>query len=366
MQTHLSDWYKILDIETHEDETLFEKRNQALVSIKKLIIKSKEWEPLFACIEGVSGGFELLGEDNSFTQDVIRCIKTYVLSFPSNLRENSLELRVACGAVIEEIITGDIGENDEANINSTMAALLLLSSIGLRTPPTEKFLQENYNRLKETANNYLESRAISLRKRQSLDYSFLGDLSSPPDATTWTSFRDHLVKVLSTVEMNSAADREEMELLWWMQNAYSKKLKQPLRNLSPISAAIIAALETSEMVVLPPIDSTILVIRMGVEKGRSKPVISPKPLSQLIDKKDMSTWTILAKSCEEVQNLVTTFPPLLPLTWLGIRFKDSRGVADWEKEFEQIVGISIERQFSPAEIAEQVFREQMVIRLLNE
>jgi hypothetical protein len=367
MQTHLADWYKILDLETHPSESEFEKRNLVLNDIRKLVMGGTEWNQLIACVAGVAGGFEVLGEEIEYTQKAIQCHKSHLLSFPSNLVDNSLALRVASGVIIEEIITGDIkDQNGNLSIEPSVVALLLLSAFGLVTKPTEKYLTENLNRLKLASENYLEKKARELRQRQPLDYSSMEEMSVPPDATTWTSLRDQILDMFREIEQKAAADREEVELLWWLHNGFSKKLKQPFVNLPPISAAIYAGLEVSEMVILPSIESTFFIVRKAVENSKSKQGNAAKPIPQWVTRKEISTWTLLSPTSSEIQEDIRACPSVFPFSWLGLRLKESKGTAGWEIEFKKRTGVSIEKPFTPAEIGEQVFREQIAMRsLLN-
>ena len=364
MHTHLSDWYKVLDLDQNPGEALFEKRSMVLTEIRKLVLDAEEWNYVVAVVAGVTGGFELVGEDADFTSAVIQSHKSHLLSFQSHLADNSLELRVSCGAIIEEIITDDLNTDEDGL--PMVTALLLQSATKLASQPSERYLADNLNRLNKAAENYLEKKAQELRHRATFDFAILEEISSPPaEEEEWITFRDQLVSILRAFEQKTNADREELELLWWLQSGYSKKLKQPFANLSPICTAIYAGLEVSEMVMLPPINSTFAVVRNAVEKNKGKQFGSAKALPQWVTSREIKSWKLLAPTRKGSYTEVSACPSIFPLSWLGLQLKEDSSATSWQNDFETRTGLSITKPLTPAEIAEQIYREQIAIRAIN-
>ena len=92
MQRNFVDWYKLIEV-TPADEAVFEKRKLVINEITKTILDSSSWNFLAACVIGAARGLEILGEDAEFIQAIIKCYQTHIVSFPSNLADNALEVK---------------------------------------------------------------------------------------------------------------------------------------------------------------------------------------------------------------------------------------------------------------------------------
>ncbi len=360
MQSSLADWYKVIDT-TRPEESIFEKRKQAVDEIVTFIVDSSDYNSLATCVAGVARGFEVQSED-AITRDIIKCYQTHLVGFPSTLAENALELRVAVGAALEEILSRSNAQENDTKREAEMFAPFFLSALGLSPAPSEQFLADRISQLKSGAAKLLETNARELRKRQHLDVSDLKNIAKPPDQATWTSFVEELQNVFDQIEQQALVDREELEILWWAQNGISKKLRQQFVDLPPAKAAIYAGLEVAKMAILPPLHNLVAVVEKVVAKGRKPNDIKARQLGQLVDRKQIDMWAQLAPTDKETKYLVGSFPSLFPLSYLGMRLQESRGAAGWEDEFLKRTGISVDQTFTPAQIAQQVFREQIALR----
>jgi len=365
MQKNFTDWYKLIDI-TPPEEAVYEKRKQAIDEITELILGASDWKFLAACVVGTARGFDILGEDAEFTQAIIKCYQTHIVSLPSNLADNALELRVAAGLALEEIFSRATAEEDDTRNDTSVAAPLFLSTLGLILTPPELHLADRINGLKSKAENLLETNAQELRERQDLNFSNFEKLPLPPDQANWTSFLEQIQNAFNQLEQQVAADKEELEILWWLQNGISKKLNQSFISMPAFRAAVYVGLELAEMAILPPVYNMVAIVQKAVEKDRKASDIKPKPLKQIINRKETNTWSLLAPANKSTNEFVASFPPLFPLSWLGVRLQESRGSAAWEEEFIKRSGVSVDQPFTPLEIAEQVFREQIALRIYED
>lgn len=363
MQTNMYDWYQIID--TRPDESMLEKRKQAIEEIISYIVDSNEWDPILGCIAVGSGGLEFIDIDKGYLPESINCFKSHLLSFPSNITENGLELRVASGFILEDLLSRNFGDNkkDEEQSEAKIIAPFFLTGIGLKDIPSEKYLGERINHLKNLAEDYLERRAQSIRHRKPINLSVLAKASLPTDQATWEAFMTTLKNTFSELERQTVADREEIEILWWLQNGVSRHINQPFISLSPVSAAIQIGIELAELTTVPPLMNNIGIVQKAVEKNRKANSITPKPLSQLIEQKDFSAWTFLSSNDENAQNVIKEYPPLLPLYWLGTRINESKIInPQVMQEFQRGTGVPLTTTLTPFNMAMQVFRETIAIK----
>lgn len=365
MQKNFTAWYKMIDI-APADEALFEKRKQAIDEITKLILGASDWNFLAACVVGAARGFEVLGEDAGFTQAIIKCYQTHIVSLPSNLADNSLELRVAAGLALEEIFSRASAEEDDTRNDTEVSAPLLLSTLGLIPTPSEPHLTDRISELKSTAENFLETDARELRERQALNLSSFENHPVPFDQANWTKVITQIQSAFNQLEQQVAADKEELEILWWLQNRISKRLNESFSNMPAFKAALYVGLELAELTLLPPLNSTVAIVQKAIENDRKASDIKPKPLEQIVNRKATNAWTLLAPADKCTNEFVASFPSLFPLSWLGMRLQESKGSAAWQEEFIKRSGVLVDHPFTPVEIAEQVFREQIALRIYED
>jgi hypothetical protein len=365
MQRNLVDWYKMIDI-APADEALFEKRRQAIEEIKKMVLDSSNWDFLASCIVGAASGFDILGKDSEFTQAIIKCYQTHIVSFPSNLADNALELRVAAGLVIEEIFSCAPAQEGDTKNDTEVAAPLFLSTLGLIPAPLEAHLADRMLQLKSTAENLLETDARELRARNDLNLSSFESFPLPPDQANWTKFITQIQSAFNQLEQQVAADKEELEILWWLQNRFSKRLNESFSNMPAFKAALYVGLELAETILLPPLNSMVAIVQKAVENDRNASDIKPKPLKLIFSRKKTDTWALLAPADKSTNEFVASFPSLFPLSWLGMRLQESKGSAAWEEEFSKRTGVLVDQPFTPVKIANQVFREQIALRIYKD
>ena len=358
MQARIYEWYQI--IEPLSEEVVLEKRKQAIESIIELVVAGPEWDTILECIVGIAGGIELLDPGSKYIKEATHCFKSNLLSFPINISDNAMELRIACGIILEELILRCEDDEGDQSKEADIIIPFLLSALGLRGTPSEKYLGKMINSLYLIAENHMERLAKGLRHRKAIDFSDFKINSLPTDPKSWENYNNTLYDIFHDLEQQTQADREEIEILWWLQNGISLNQHKPLVTLSPISAAIQAGLDVANLTILPPLQSMVDIIKRAVENNRKTQSITAKPFVELVNIRDYDSWILLAEHDDFMRNIVNNFPCLLPLTWLGTRIKESKGIpADFKTEFENRTGISTSLQFTPTDIANQIFREQI-------
>lgn len=125
----------------------------------------------------------------------------------------------------------------------------------------------------------LETEATNLRARESWTVSS-AETSLPPPADP--TYPDALKKALGDIQAvfakavrainrENAADREEVDILWWLQTGFSKRLATPLSHLPADQVWIEVAEDAAALANMPPPQAIIQVIDMVLRKLAIEP-----------------------------------------------------------------------------------------------
>ena len=181
---------------------------------------------------------------------------------------------MAAGLALEGIFSRATAEENSTKKDTNVAAPLLLSTLGLIPVPSEIHLADRISPLKSTAESLLETDAVELRKRQDLNLSSFEKLPSP-DQVNWSKLVTGIQNTFSQLEQQVVADKEELEILWWLQNGISKRLNQSFISMPAFTAAFYAGFELAEMVILP-LNSMAAILQKIVEKDRKAIDLKPR------------------------------------------------------------------------------------------
>lgn len=323
---------------------------------------------LLSALQGVVAGFEKapVTQDSLVVQAVIKAVKGPDTAFPENLSENAMELRSVAGMAIGELLTQQasaLGAND----SSVLAALCLLSAFALRGPEKNQHLRATLEILESAAQNLSAKAAQACRQRTVTSSQALLELVTREEEKDAEQTLEDVLPIIRSafqeLRTNTAKDREELELLWWLFSEYSEAADKLLRDLSPSGAAFCAGVELADRSLLPPSPSTVAMVERAL-KGRHG---SPGEKMQL--QEAIKSWTkqmvdALLTPNAQARGNPEAFPALLPLSWACQRISTDGASLELDKNFAKVTGIDKKREAVPAEWGKQIFRERIVLRLL--
>lgn len=238
MITKLSEWYRVASLSATSAETL-KYRSEVIASI----IESKEISWMFNCVKL----FLNKKYDEEFKAELI---KSFTVSDPLfQQRDNELELRVLCGAIIHEYIIDDEYED------SITLALSLISA----TFENKDII--NYDIIID-AKKYLNDKSIELRE-QNTDLDLLEDIEEEVSAEVEsietlkvqidnryniTQINEYLKKLNSKIDVLD----EESNMHWWIFRGFSNYKAKPIKDLDIEMAPIFLGKDLSDLTKIIP------------------------------------------------------------------------------------------------------------------
>jgi len=240
---------------------------------------------------------------------------------------------------------------------SLLAASLLSSALGIRPVPSERFLKRILEELHTAAASLLAADASRKRDRAVLP---LDNFDQMPDVP---ALQKGLKAYVAEVRKQTAADREELNVLWWMFTAHSSTVGKPIAELERPVAALSCGGELANLVEVPPTPSTTQMVARAVKFGCKASELKPRALTEMTSSWDPKLASLLISGDAATQKLIEDYSCLMPISWLCRRLRDSQFSADWKTEFERRTGISTGHQISPVELAIQVFNERIAQRI---
>jgi hypothetical protein len=353
------EWYRIVNPKP-DDETVT-KRTSAAQALIKRIDDDDDYDLLVGCATGVVNGFESgFGQSSQIVDVIVAAIRASQSAFPSDLKENALELRALAGIAVGEILVRSSGKpNDDA----VLAASVIITGQGLRPRPQERFLAIVLDELNGAAQQVIDLAAGVVRQRIPLD---LAELSAVEPGTTvatlWVELRPALENLFRHLDEQSASDREELQVLSWLYNNYSTKRGKPLASLEQYEVALCAGAEVADLVKVPTLKGIQNMVVDAVSRTINEK-ITDIPLIDIARQWTRDGMTSLLPKNTGVQAIVRQFPPLFPLTWLVMRLLESEGHPGWEKEFSLRTGLDAAVNHNPSQIATQVLNERVAQRI---
>jgi hypothetical protein len=168
----------------------------------------------------------------------------------------------------------------------------------------------------------------------------------------------------AAAERQSQADREELEVLWWVYGGHSQTTGELLSEMELGAEVLCCGAEIADRVLLPPLSSTRDIVRRVVETSRRAAERSEKALTDLVKSWGPSVLTVFAPQRGSAdQALASARPGLLPLTWLSFRLVESGAAVGWEPEFTSKTKLPSHHAARPARWAEQIYWERVARRM---
>lgn len=343
MLNKLPDFYRIVNLDP--SDALITQRREAISTFLEQFSRP---ELRYGCADIAAFG---VGPTPSQPQveaakSMIAAIQVSQPSFVNDIGANAVDLRVFAGVAL--------GEYLETQGDGATAALVI-SALATRPLPQERYLSGFVSALLDVARQASEGKGQEERERPTLESVALQgtDLASLSKGTS-----SALTSFIEGVNKNLRADREELEILWYVFGDYSATLDAPLRSLDVPQRIFASASELAELVILPPGKGSTQFLHKTIKEDRQltlRHLIEPctPPLFESVARRRTASATVL-----------THHPALLPLTWLSCRRIDSNLAAGWETEFEQKTHISVSDERTAWNWAAQVFNECVAARLL--
>jgi len=285
------------------------------------------------------------------------------VSFPSGGR-NLEELRVLAGSILRLAI--------ETQHNTAVAAALGLVCGSYTRKSQIPFFDHVI-----AAETFLATRSVRLREIKSPPS--LGSITKerldevlPPQhfaANQTSNLREPLLKLLQEMSSTiSSAQRtisnsinvhgEELNILWWLQNKFSRELKTTFAELS-IAAPVILGTEAADLTnQLPgPIGMTgvLLTALDSMQQGRSE--------LSILDSVNASPkeWRTQRTSSASINQA----GPICPVLLAFVKSLDTDGALEWLPVYRKICDIPLDEKTRPIAIASQIYAEHLFIRAIS-
>ncbi len=348
MLNRLSDFYRIVN--PNPSDALITQRREA---ISAFLEQLQQPEIQCACADIAAFGFgaPITSPQATAAKLLIDSIQEKQPSFSSDIATNALDIRVCAGVALGEYLKNYSDSKKENENSAESTAALIISALATRTPPQELHLANFVSALLGIARGLLQAAGNAQRERPELRLTTPAITDIPSIKKALDSFKD-------AVDRNLRADREELEILWWVFGGHSITMSKPFQVLELPQRILAAGSELAELALLPPIQGLAQFLLAILKEDR------PLTLRQLIEPCDADLLRTVARRSTKIDETLKMHPTLLPLTWLCNRRVESNIAPGWEAEFEQKTQVSRDDE-RPASIwTVQVFNECVAAKLL--
>jgi hypothetical protein len=305
-----------------------------------------------------------IAADVEYGKVLTEATKGHHEAFPSLLSENALDLQLTACLAVGEVLTRPESKGIWRELPTAVAGVCL-STAGLMPVVTGLHLQSVHSSLLAASRELIARTAKIVRKRLGFNSTTLDEISPAGDvASFWGQLKPILATSFETLSLESAIDREELEVLWWLYNRESVTFEKKLSDMGAYDVAFAASIELVDRALCPAPSSLNGIIQGLVARAGKKPDAAGKALESIV-----GTWTsdiigALVPEDDEANNLVTTWPKVLPLTWIANKIAAAGVPTGWEQEFTSATGLSASLKITPALLTNQVFAERTAQRLL--
>lgn len=310
---------------------------QRTAAVKDLVQRTLAGEVLAAFAEIALFGFpHVLSKAHSqAAQQMYEAIHAHQPSFVNDMEAMQMDLRLVASVALGELLS-----SNGADPVLLYVAALLQSAMALVPAPGEVHLAKLVNNLMAVGEQALLKQCEAVRVRPSLDASAVSDA----DVQTQ----------LDALINNLRADREELDVLWWVFGGRSARTGARFDSLPDGERAITAATELSDRMLMPPIKTASYMLTSTVPDGEELTII------QLVGQ--LSKQSLEAYMSDREQEWAPN-PALLPITWLSDRLLQSDLSPGWEHEFGKKARLAATARFPASRWASQLFVERVARKL---
>ncbi|MEZ6103874.1 MAG: GTPase-associated system all-helical protein GASH [Pirellulaceae bacterium] len=356
------DWLRTTEIQPSNDDV--ESQHAIVSSLLTELDDDNDIGTLLSLVAAACSGISTqVASDQEYGQSLIEVAKQHRPAISSNVTEIALELRITCLITLGEFVTRK-SVKEEWWQAKPLASLLYLSGVGLRDSEGAQ-LDGIREEIAIAASSNVQANAASVRTRKTVKNDPFHELSEPADFPTfWSELKPVLVACLQTIQQAANADRDELEVLWWLYGRFSEIHGKPIAKLSSFEAAIAAASELVDRSLVPAHPTLRTMIVNAALEGRTKASLKEKELAAVVGKWRENDLNLLTPKSGKVRELSVEFPMLMPLTWIAVKCADSGVRTGWEAEFEMKSRLDAKLSVSPELLASQTFVERTAQRLL--
>jgi hypothetical protein len=288
-------------------------------------------------------------------------------------RDHTEELRVLAGAILRQAI-------ESQNSSAVTAALgIACSTYGSRRQslPTadhvaaaEKFLARRGAATRDVG--VLPTIKATPMTKERYDEVmpatvFQANQTPPLRDPLFATFNDQTNR--STADLNAVssslwriikAQREEINLLWWLQGRLSRDLKRPFSELTILEASLIFPMELADLTVFVPGPSAILGILISALNGAAS------------QKRELTIASAVNATPREWRERrieskpVSDFGDLCPVLFAITKSLDTDGEADWLPVYRKQCEVRVDEVSLPSEMGMQLYQERLFLRSISE
>lgn len=259
------------------------------------------------------------------------------------------------------LLSAAFQEHDKGHIEAALAVLTTAANIRMpHVMPT----------LIDDAQHHLDVFSVKMRTPPEVDVSTISVPIPSEDAegqeveedqSGITDLAQQTHEVISSLVRYTGLLREELEMLWWYVGGWSKVLDKPFGELDLSVAAVMAGIDFAALVRTPPgpVAARAILHRL-IWTGRKSKSASI-PVKDAVDALPDDTLQQL-----KFGDALKSVPDLCPvLSALRKAAEIGKGTA-WHGAFRKVTGFKEDLAFKPLDLAMQVYREAMLIALIDE
>ena len=360
MNKEFADWYRSASVAP--PAALLEQRWAGVEQVAKQISKVQ----LVELLRLFSGRPTMGLEAPAFLDKAFRDQDS---SFP--VKGHAEELRVLAGAILRHIVD----QGMPASVASAYG--LVCTSLGqsYENLPTKDHVFAARRFLVEEAIKVRDGQPAGDAKQAPISRQRLEELlpAAPFHPNQIQTLREPLIvallelskigqlpnEALANIQHLVQVQREEMNLLWWLQTAFSRDLRVPFSDIPLKTAVCVLPTELSDLGTFVPGSPAILgMIISALKQTDGKGQVSIKEAVNATP----TSWRARRASQESVQLIGS----LCPIQFAISKSLDTDGNDDWLPAFRKHSILNADEGFEPPELAQQMYSECMFIRSLLE
>jgi len=284
------------------------------------------------------------------TEALIAAIQQSQPSFAADVDANQLDLRL-----VSAIVIGERLQRDPTAATNAYIASLIISALFLQPLPQEIYVARLVQDLVKVARASLHDTSKGMRERRPWPNKF--EITGADVAQVVKSANAAFDGLLEVVTSNSRADREELEILWWVFGGRSVRTGERFESMADGERAVVAAIELSDRMLMPPIPTAQHLLGSLVADE------APLSLATLVEQLRKETLSELVQKKSGVDSVLESHPLLMPLSWLATRLLASDLSPGWQPEFEKKTKLKANVPITLGQWTHQAFAECVVQRL---
>ena len=285
--------------EPEPDDDFVVKREAAIRELGTQFLKKRNVPDLM----GIGSGICEVFRDSPSIPDVLAeqveaAIKKQSASFVRDGRD--LEMGVCAAAAVVQAISPS-GKARTVWSNADVLAVALWSALSFMSTPNTPKLEAFRLLAVDVARNRILNTSLEARARHKVpELGAFGGEQTTPEA-----FALAVKPTIDALRINTALDREEIDLLWWVLGGASEIFDRPLQSLSTEVRAVTTGVEIGALMRALPTQSHRNLALRGLEK--TDPLPLPKLLAALGEDR-----VKIAESFED-EALINEAPLVFPL-----------------------------------------------------